>query len=116
MVSRTGWLTRLQSIIPHARLQSVRVTQGPLERRLELADLEFHTTGLLRTHAVHHLDALDARRLLFEEADRAMTARTAELVGDGPPTVDPGAGPQDDRPWPSQLPAPQPREGPPAAT
>ncbi len=84
IVSRTGWLTRLQSIVPHARLQSVRVTQGPWERRLDLANLEFHTTGLLRTHAIHHLDAEQARRLVFDEADLAMTARTAELESRSP--------------------------------
>ena len=81
VVTRTGWLTRLQSIVPHARLQSVRLTQGPWERRLDLANLEFHTTGLLRTHGVQHIDAAEARRLLYDEADRAKTARTGELVG-----------------------------------
>ncbi len=85
VVSRTGFLTRLQSIVPHARLQSVRVTQGPWERHLDLANLEFHTTGLLKTHAIHHLDATEARHLVFAEADRAMTARTAELVGSSAP-------------------------------
>jgi len=87
VVARTGWLTRIQSIVPHARLQSVRVTQGPWERKLELANLEFHTTGLLKRHAIHHLDAADARRLLFDEADRAKTARTAELEGAPQPDV-----------------------------
>jgi putative membrane protein len=80
IVSRSGWLTRIQSIVPHARLQSVRVTQGPWERRLELANLECHTTGLLRVHGVHHLDAAEARRLVFDEADRAKLARSAEAL------------------------------------
>ena len=39
VVSREGWLTRRTHAAPHARVQSVRVTQGPWQRRLGLADL-----------------------------------------------------------------------------
>jgi len=80
VVTRRGWLTRDQSIVPHARLQSVAADQGPLERLLGLANVTFHTTGLLHTHAVIHMKADLARTLVYDEADRAMTSRDGELL------------------------------------
>lgn len=80
VVTRRGWLTRHQSIVPHARLQSVAAHQGPVERLFGLANVTFHTTGLLHTHAVIHVDANVARTLVYEEADRAMTSRDSELM------------------------------------
>jgi len=80
VVTRRGWLTRHQSIVPHARLQSVAAYQGPLERLLGLANVTFHTTGLLHTHAVIHMNAGLARTLVYDEADRAMTSRDGELL------------------------------------
>ena len=80
VVARRGWLTRHQSIVPHARLQSVAAYQGPVERLLGLANVTFHTTGLLHQHAVIHIDAALARTLVYDEADRAMTSRDEELL------------------------------------
>jgi putative membrane protein len=80
VVTRRGWLTRHQSIVPHARLQSVAAYQGPLDRLLGLANVTFHTTGLLHTHAVIHMNADLARTLVYDEADRAMTSRDGELL------------------------------------
>jgi len=80
VVTRRGWLTRHQSIVPHARLQSVAAYQGPLERLLGLANVSFHTTGLLHQHAVIHMNADIARTLVYDEADRAMTSRDSELL------------------------------------
>ncbi len=81
VVTRRGWLTRHQSIVPHARLQSVGAHQGPVERLLKLANVTFHTTGLLHTHAVIHIDAARAKSLVYDEADLAMTSRDSELLG-----------------------------------
>ena len=80
VVTRRGWLTRHQSIVPHARLQSVAAYQGPLERLLGLANVTFHTTGLLHTHSAIHVRADIARTLVYDEADRAMTSRDGELL------------------------------------
>ena len=80
VVTRRGWLTRHQSIVPHARLQSVAAYQGPLERLLGLDNVSFHTTGLLHQHAVIHMNADIARTLVYDEADRAMTSRDSELL------------------------------------
>jgi hypothetical protein len=40
----------------------------------------FHTPGLLHTHSVIHMNADLARRLVYDEADRAMTSRDGELL------------------------------------
>ena len=80
VVTRRGWLTQHQSIVPHARLQSVAAYQGPLERLMGLANVTFHTTGLLHTHSVIHMNADLARTLVYDEADRAMTSRDGELL------------------------------------
>lgn len=77
---RSGWSERKQLIIPHARAQSVQVSQGPVERRLGLAGLTVHTTAVLGTSKVAHLTAADARRLAFDELDRARAARVEELL------------------------------------
>lgn len=37
--SRTGWLTRRIRFAPHPRIQSVRITQGPIQRQLGVATL-----------------------------------------------------------------------------
>jgi putative membrane protein len=44
-VSRWGLLTRELTIVPYARIQSVRVVQGPWQRRLRLATVYADTAG-----------------------------------------------------------------------
>ncbi|MDG4782591.1 PH domain-containing protein [Micromonospora sp. WMMD961] len=43
--SRSGRLTRQLVIVPYARIQSVRVVQGPIQRRLGLASVHADTAG-----------------------------------------------------------------------
>ena len=69
-----------QFVEPHARLQSVRVAQGPLERRLGLADVSLHTTNPLGDDRVVHLDEALARRLAFDEAGRSRVSRMDALL------------------------------------
>jgi putative membrane protein len=71
LVTRMGWLTRTQHVVPHARVQSVALQQGPLLRRLRLASVAVHTTQALAVNAALHLDAYTARALLFAESRRA---------------------------------------------
>jgi putative membrane protein len=66
VVSRHGWLVRRWQLVPHARVQSVRVAQGPLSRRLGLANLEFHTAG---AQIDAHADGLDAGHVLERQAE-----------------------------------------------
>lgn len=72
VVSRQGWFTRRTHVAPQARIQSVRVTQGPLQRRLGLADVHTDSPpGPVEVRA-RHRDAAEARRLFGVEV--AMTA------------------------------------------
>ncbi len=72
VVSREGWFVRRTHVAPQARIQSVRVTQGPLQRRLGLADVHTDSPpGPVQVHA-RHRDAAEARRLY--EVEVAMTA------------------------------------------
>lgn len=43
--ARSGLLTRQLTLVPYARIQSVRVTQGPAQRRLRLATVHADTAG-----------------------------------------------------------------------
>jgi Predicted membrane protein len=45
VVTRHGWLVRRWQVVPLARAQSLSVVQGPISRRLGLADLRIQTGG-----------------------------------------------------------------------
>lgn len=79
-VTRRGRISRHLSIIPHARTQSVRVTQGPWERALGLASMHVDSTpGPVKVVALHRV-AAEARMIADEQAHRARQAR----LTDGP--------------------------------
>lgn len=75
-VTRRGRITRHLEIVPHARTQSVHVTQGPWQRRLGLASMHVDSTpGPVRSRALHR--PLDEIRVLAEEqSERARAARS----------------------------------------
>ncbi|MGO1509157.1 MAG: PH domain-containing protein [Actinomycetales bacterium] len=75
---RSGWLNRVLEVVPHGRTQSVGITQGPVERRLRIADLHMHTVLGPGQPSVHHLDETDALALLSHQAERARDARHRE--------------------------------------
>ncbi|MEA5117450.1 MAG: PH domain-containing protein [Propionicimonas sp.] len=56
-VSRHGWLVRRWQLVPHARAQSLHLAQGPVSRRLGIADLGVHTAG---AHLSVHAEGMDA--------------------------------------------------------
>lgn len=66
VVSRHGWLVRRWQLVPHARIQSVRIAQGIVSRRLGLANLEFHTAG---GQIAPHASGLDAAHILQRQAE-----------------------------------------------
>lgn len=77
LLLRSGRLTRRLAIVPHARTQSLGLTQGPVQRRLKLASMVVHSTpGPVRPVAAH-LDQEIAGRLLMDQANRARLARSA---------------------------------------
>ncbi|WP_433875668.1 PH domain-containing protein [Sinomonas atrocyanea] len=75
ILCRHGAFARTLSIVPHGRTQSVALTQGPLERRFGLANVELHSTPGPVRPAVRHLAVADAERLFGELAARAAAAR-----------------------------------------
>ena len=64
--------------MPHAKTQSVRLSQGPLQRRLGLADVYLDITRGPVTPIAHQLDATAARELSLSQLDRARLARAAD--------------------------------------
>ncbi|HZA32242.1 MAG TPA: PH domain-containing protein [Propionibacteriaceae bacterium] len=78
ITTEEGWLNHERNIVPHAKTQSVRIEQGPLQRLLRLADVHIDTPKG-PVHAVaHHLDAGVARELTITQLDRARAARRAD--------------------------------------
>ena len=79
-VARRGRLRRETDVVAHERVQSARLTQGALQRRLGLATVHLDTTpGPVQVTAAHR-DAREARRILDAEVERARRAR-----GSAPP-------------------------------
>ncbi len=77
-VTRQGWLHRVLTVVPHAKTQSVRVTQGPVQRRLGLASVHVDSPpGPVNAKALHR-DAAEARVIADAQAARARTARRLE--------------------------------------
>ncbi len=72
---RRGFLTHRTALIPHARTQSVEVSQGPWQRWLGLATIEVQSTpGPVRILGLHRL-AGQARQIAEEQLLRAARAR-----------------------------------------
>ena len=77
-ITRGGRITERWDVVPHARTQSVRVTQGIWQRSLRLASVHVDSTpGAVKIVGLHR-DAADARRLAQEQADRATEARAGD--------------------------------------
>jgi putative membrane protein len=77
IVTAHGWVVHERHIVPHAKTQSVRIEQGPLQRWLRLADVHIDTPRG-PVHAVaRQLDPAVARELALSQLDRARAAREA---------------------------------------
>lgn len=76
---RSGLLTRELVVVPYARIQSVRVVQGPLQRRLRLATVHADTAGGPGA-AARDRDVYEAWALA---AELTVRARAARLTGRG---------------------------------
>ncbi len=91
-VARRGRFRQELDVVPHERVQSVRLSQGPLQRRLRLATVHVDTTpGPVRPTAAHR-DAADARSLLDAEVVLARQSRAHATPERWmrPPTEPPG--------------------------
>jgi putative membrane protein len=86
--TRDGRITRRLTLVPYARIQSVRVVQGPLQRALGLASVYVDTAGSA-TAAAAHRELSDARRLAADLTRRARRARETD-PGSAGPVAEPG--------------------------
>lgn len=78
LVIRDGWLSWDLSVIPVERVQSLKLTQGPLERRLSLADVEAQIVPGTTPCSARHLDVSAAVALSEGLRERARIRRTKE--------------------------------------
>lgn len=75
LMVRSGRLWRRVSVMPHARVQSLSLSQGPLDSRLDLATLTLVSTPGPVDLSIQHLESATAAQLLRDEAARAREAR-----------------------------------------
>lgn len=80
LLIRSGRLHRSAIAVPHARVQSMALRRGPLEKRLGLANVHLHSTAGPVHARVNHLAAADAEELFYSHAETTRLAR-AELDG-----------------------------------
>lgn len=73
--TKRGRITRHLAAVPHARTQSVRWTQGPWERALDLASLHVDTAPGPVDVSGLHLDAAVARSIADHQAEAAQRGR-----------------------------------------
>lgn len=66
-----GWLWRRHQIVPHARVQTVDTTSGPLMRRLGLVSVEVQTASAAGSTSIPGLTPDVADALVAELARRA---------------------------------------------
>lgn len=72
--SRQGLLRRSLALVPHAKVQSVRLAQGPWKRLWRLADVHVDT-GANKTVTARLRDTQEAAELLRAQAERSRTGR-----------------------------------------
>ncbi|MDN5853845.1 MAG: PH domain-containing protein [Actinomycetia bacterium] len=72
-----GWLTHRVDVVPHAKTQSVRLLQGPIQRQMGLADVVIDTTKGPVEAIAKDRDVTEARTLALSQLDRARAARRA---------------------------------------
>jgi putative membrane protein len=119
-VTRSGWLHRVLTVVPHAKTQSVRLTRGPLQRRLGLASVHVDSPPGPVDAVAHHRSAAEARRIVDEQAERARTARrldrsaawmrSGSAAGEGRPAETTGEGLLDALEQPAEATEPAPVE------
>jgi len=74
-VTTEGWIDRRVNVVPHAKTQSVRATQGPLQRLLGLASVAVDTPlGPVNAVALHR-ETAEAVSLLRDQVERAHRLR-----------------------------------------
>ncbi|GAA4385912.1 PH domain-containing protein [Brevibacterium pityocampae] len=93
LVIRSGRLDRRVDCVPHARVQSMRVFAGPIQRALGLASVDLHSTAGPVKPQVSHQTAATAEEFFFEHAEITRQARAAlDAHTGGPDVMEPHSG------------------------
>ncbi|WP_293877630.1 PH domain-containing protein [uncultured Brevibacterium sp.] len=75
LVVRRGVLNRTVQLVPHARVQSLALEEGPLQSALGLKSISIHSTsGPVHPH-IYHFDGAYGHALLNDYAERTVRAR-----------------------------------------
>ena len=72
---RDGRLRREATLVPHERTQSLRLTQGPVQRRLGVATVHLDLPPGSFSAQARHREQDQARRFVEDQAGRARAAR-----------------------------------------
>lgn len=79
VIARRGLLHPRYSVIPHVKVQSLHLVQGPWQRSLSLATVALHTArGPVRI-LLRHRDITEAQQFLEEQSERSATARSVTV-------------------------------------
>ena len=82
---RRGVVSRELIFVPLARLQSVRISQGPVQRRLGLARAHLHTVAGPVSATVSNMDQGEAVRLFDLVARRAVSSANLDTNAERTP-------------------------------
>lgn len=93
LVTRAGWLTARHDVALFARAQSVRISQGPWQRSLDLASVHLDPAGGHTTPTVLHQRTGQAGRIATDLVDLARAHRTPVPVTAPEPEPAPVAAP-----------------------
>lgn len=76
LVIRTGFVSRRVQLVPHARVQSLSLEQGPIQRWRGVASAQIVSTPGSVVPKVDHLAVDEAERLIEEQRSRSTAARS----------------------------------------
>jgi putative membrane protein len=75
VVTTRGWVKRRTDIVPHHKTQSIRVSQGLLQRRLRVVDVTFQTTPGPVDAVAKHRPLEEIPEWVNDQLERAANAR-----------------------------------------
>ena len=78
-VTTSGRIRRVRDLVPLAKVQSIRWSEGPMQRRLGLASIHFDTAGRSVYAVARDRDVTEAKQLLAALPDACRAARSARL-------------------------------------
>jgi putative membrane protein len=89
VVTTRGWVKRRTDIVPHDKTQSIRVSQGVLQRRLGLLDVTFQTTPGPVAALARHRPVEELPEWVSSQLERSARARRLRSGSSVPGTHDP---------------------------